>query len=92
MRNAALIWLIFKSVELAQKVAKNAPDVWYLIYLTLQCLHLRTGQLDSETSLLPNYLFPILEFGYCELSKEALDTASVFLASLCSPGLTDASV
>jgi hypothetical protein len=55
----------------------NAPDVWYLIYLTLRCLHLRKRNLDSQAPFLPDYLSSSPEREVVELSKEALDTASV---------------
>jgi hypothetical protein len=58
---------------------KNAPDVWYLAYLTLRCFHERKGHLDSEAPILPNYLSSVSNLELAELSKEALDTASVCL-------------
>lgn len=61
---------------------RNAPDVWYLVYLTLRCLHVRIGQLDAEAPVLPDYLAAIPELEVLELCKEALETASVLLAHL----------
>lgn len=58
-------------------MVKNAPDVWYLVYLTLRCLHMRNGQSDAEAPVAPNYLSAIPELEVLELCKEALETASV---------------
>jgi len=71
------IWLIYESAGLAERVVKNAPDVWYLAYLTLRCFHERKGHLDCEAPTLPNYLSPVSNLELLELSKVALDTASV---------------
>ncbi len=76
-RTLIRIWLILKSAKVAERVVKNAYDVWYLIWLTLRCLHLRNGHLESQPSFLPNYLSSSSEAEVLELSKEALDTASV---------------
>ncbi len=61
---------------------RNALDVWYLVYLTLRCLHMRTGQLDAEAPVLPNYLAAVPEIEMIELCKEALETVSVLTSHL----------
>ncbi len=61
-------------------MVKNALDVWYLVYITLRCLHMRNGQLDVEAPVLPNYLAAIPEIEMIELCKEALETVSVLLS------------
>lgn len=63
-------------------MVRNAPDVWYLVYLTLRCLHMHNGQSDAEALVLPNYLSAIPELEVLELCKEALETASVLSFSL----------
>lgn len=62
---------------MTEKVVENAPDVWYLVYLILRCLHVRNGDLDAQMPLVPNYLSSSPEREVLELSKEALETASV---------------
>jgi hypothetical protein len=69
---------------LVDVVARNAADVWYQIYLILRSLHLRRGYLDSTASYLPDYLSSSPDADVLELSKEALDTASVLLPVRCS--------
>jgi hypothetical protein len=76
-RSVTRTWLTSVSADLAERVVKNAPDVWYLVYLTLRCFHERKGHLDSEAPVLPNYLSSVSNLELLELSKETLDTASV---------------